>query len=133
MVVQFFNFQNQQTYHCFQWAVHSGLIDVDGLIARTFDNIGRPFCPEIDLATAHLAKQELERLLLQELEQQKKDWYQRHDFSWQRYSIATCVENNDYAEPDALFVALVQLATDNIRVDLVAKALLRHAGKWLHE
>jgi hypothetical protein len=132
-MVQFFNFQNPETYHCFQWAIHSGLLDVDGLIARTFDNMSRPYCSEIDLATAHLAKEELERLLLQELEQQKKAWYQRHDFSWHRYSIAACAENNDYVEPDALFVTLVQLATDNIRVDLLAEALLRHAGKWLQE
>lgn len=133
MMMQFFNFQNPETYHCFQWAVHSGLLDVDGLIATTFDNIDRPFCPDMDLATAHLARQELERLLRQELEQQKKDWYQRHDFSWQRYSIAECAENNDYAEPNALFVSLVQLATENIQVGLVAEALLRYAGKWLHE
>ena len=106
---------------------------MDDLIARTFDNIGRPYGREIDLATAHLAKQELARLLLQELEQHKQEWHQRHRLSWQRYSIAACAANNDYAEPDALFVSLAQLALDNIRVDLVAEALLLHAGKWLHD
>lgn len=132
-MVKFFNFENQETYHYFQWVVHSGLVDVDSLVARTFEKVGRPFCVETDLATAHLAKQELERLLHQELERQRKEWYQRHDFSLHRYSIAACAENNDFADPDALFVTLFQLATDNIRVDLAAEALLRHAGKWLHE
>lgn len=132
-MVQFFNFQNQETYHCFHWVVHSGLVDVDGLIAKTFESIGRPYCTEIDLATAHLAKQELERALLQALEERKKKWYQRHGFSWERYSIADCAQNKDYAEDDALFLSLLQLATDHIRMDLVAEALLRHAGKWLHE
>ena len=89
--------------------------------------------PEIDLATAHLAKQELERLLKQELMSLKKDWYQRHDFGWQRFSVAACADNNDYADPDAMFVALVQLATENIKLDLVAEALLRHSGKWLRD
>ncbi len=70
--MQFFNFQNQETFHCFQWAVHSGLLDVNDLITKTFENIHRPFCPEIDLATAHLAKEELERLLVLELRNKKR-------------------------------------------------------------
>ena len=131
--IRFFNFGNQQTYHFFQWVVHSKQVDYERLIARAFEQVAASAFMEMDLATAHLLKKQLEQLLRESLEKVKKSWFDKHKLNWQRYTIQECATNDDYAEADALFVALLEHAAERIAFDTAAEALLRKTGNWLHE
>jgi hypothetical protein len=119
MSVKFFNFHNDQTYHCFAWVRAGGLGDVKALIARAYERVEKNDWYKMDLDVCMVARDELADLVRDGIEEATiliDDGPGIGDVSDQSAESLT--------EPllrDALF---------SISFKTVAEALLLAEGKW---
>ena len=104
--MEFFNFTNESTYHLFQWLVHSGQVDINALVHNTLAEAKTDPLVEMDLATSVLARENLQQQLRHLFRQHRQTWFAKNELDLDRYSAEACgAASNDYAEPDALFLA----------------------------
>jgi hypothetical protein len=115
----FFNFHNDQTYHCFVWVQRGGLGDVNALLDDAFEDVERSdwFSSGIDVCL--IARDELNYILMFAVEEAL------------RVSIQDGPESGDVDKSSKSFEeGLLALALREVCFLTVAEALLRAAGRW---
>jgi hypothetical protein len=124
MAAHFFNFWNRESYHFFCWCSHdSRRSKVGHLIHEAFNRLPQNEWYKMDVDTAYCLKEELGKLLEQELEDLALNVGWTEDFT---------IGDVDSGE-DSLWLPVLSDAMSNIDTETVAEALLIRAGKWAPE
>jgi hypothetical protein len=115
----FFNFHNDQTYHCFVWVQRGGLGDVNRLLDLAYEAVERSELLYADLDTCLIAHEELQYILMDEVEEVMQ------------FSIDDGPGSGDVdGSRESLVRGLFKMSLREICFSTLAEALLRHAGKW---
>ena len=145
--VRFYNFWNAQTFHFFQWVMHSGMVPIDALIDRAWEMIetGEDNCADgkawFDMSgdASTCLCDELAGLLKEVLENAGHDFFGLHKgFIFggiEENGIADSSEPEMMADADVtdLFAPILMEALRDIQFEKVAQAVLMAKGKWAPE
>ena len=130
--MQFYNFGNDETFHFFQWVVHSGLVSSDDLIKQAYDQVEKNDWYERGMDISNLAHDELTKILDALLDKLADDWVESIGVSLALpdSNVDDMAESEDYGSVDALFMPFIVKFVRSVCPSTVAKALLIRARKW---
>jgi hypothetical protein len=127
IAAKYFNFINEQTYHCFVWVSEGGLGDVRKLIAKAYERIeseDKLHGPLYDITL--LACEELAEVVKEELDDRlpSPSWYDIEEAYMDLSNVPIDTSIEGFTGP------MLENALQAIRYDRVAEALLRQAGRY---
>ena len=143
--LEFFNFWNAQTFHFYQWVMHSGKVPVDALIDRAWEMLeeeiseDRAAISRMDIdVSCHLCEK-LVSLLKEIMETAASEYFESHTDYW----FCECEDNGigQYSgleqmgddQIEGLFLPILIEALSDIEFGVVAAAILIANGRWEDE
>jgi hypothetical protein len=126
--MQFYNFGNEETYHCFVWLTESGTIDIGKLIAEAFDAVEGDQWYKMGCDVSTVARDKLSNILELEIQDYMAgfDW----DLLEAEIGVVWKEDANCGSNSRCLFLPIFSLAMSRIDYTSVSEAILMKYGKW---